>query len=272
MKAKTLVVAAALISTPLSTLAAQEPDPAAQGMEEVEALAAELANLFPSDPLTAEQEARLPQAEAVVARIFPPGTYARMMDETMEPMMEAIMGSMQRVPLAQLAAIGGLDESDVAEMGDARLGEVLAILDPAHEQRNAIFAQVTSEMVGALMQRIEPSYRAGLARAYAVRFERSDLVELDRFFQTPTGGRYAAESMLIFADPQVMSAMNEVMPAVLEMMPAMIENLQERSAQLPEPRRLFDLTDDEIERLSRLLGVPVEDVRAAAASDGKGHE
>ncbi len=264
--------AAALVSVPLSPLVAQDTQSPAESMEDVEALAGNLADMFPTEALTPAQEARLPQAEAVVARIFPEGTYARLMDETMEPMMNAIMGSMKQVPLAQLRAIGGMDQSDLAEMGDARLGDIIAILDPAYEERSAVFSQIMVEMVGDLVEGIEPSYRAGLARAYAVRFERSDLVELDRFFQTPVGGRYAAESMLIFADPQVMSAMNEVMPAVLEMMPDMMENFQERSEQLPQPRELSDLDDSELDRLSALLGVAPEDLRAAADAENEGHE
>ena len=61
------------------------------------------------------------------------------------------------------------------------------------------------------MDRIEPSYRAGLARAFATRFSAAELDELNRFFSTPVGARYAGESMLIYADPQVMAAMNELM-------------------------------------------------------------
>ena len=178
MKMKNWCFAAALVSAPLSPLVAQDAQSPAESMEDVEALAGNLADMFPTEALTPAQEARLPQAEAVVARIFPEGTYARLMDETMEPMMNAIMGSMKQVPLAQLRAIGGMDQSDLAEMGDARLGDIIAILDPAYEERSAVFSHIIVEMVGDLVGGIAPSSRAGLARAYAVRFARSALVEL----------------------------------------------------------------------------------------------
>ena len=173
------------------------------------------------------------------------------------------LGAVQVGPLTSaLGAQGGL-AIIVAEGALLMVGAV--IVWPVILRRNAIASDVMMEMMGDVMKRIEPSYREGLARAYAVRFAPSDLAELERFFQTPVGSRYAAESMLIYADPQVMAAMNEVMPAVLEMMPAMMEQMQQRMEGLPEPRALSDLSDAELQRLSALLGVPAEELRANAA-------
>ncbi|RXZ64840.1 DUF2059 domain-containing protein [Pelagerythrobacter rhizovicinus] len=259
------ILAAIMLFAAAPALAQDESQPPANASHDVEALASAFGEMFPAEPLTPEQEARLPMAQAVVAHIFPPGTYARMMEEMMGPMMDSILGSMAQIPVAQLAAIAGMEQSQVAAMGEAKLGEVMAIVDPAHERRSAVASDVMVEMLGDVMERIEPSYREGLARAYATRFDPVDLAELDRFFQTPVGSRYAAESMLIFADPQVMSAMNEAMPAVLEMMPAMMERMQQRMEDLPEPRALSDLSDAELQRLSELLGVPAEELRAKAA-------
>lgn len=261
------ILAAALLFAAVPAQA-QDEGSSAGASQDMEALASAFGEMFPAEPLTPEQEARLPMAQAVVAHIFPPGTYARMMDEMLEPMMDSVLGSMAQIPVAQLAALAGIEQSQVAAMGEGKLGEVMAIVDPVYERRNAIASDVMMEMMGGVMKRIEPSYREGLARAYAVRFAPSDLAELERFFQTPVGSRYAAESMLIYADPQVMSAMNEVMPAVLEMMPAMMEQMQLRMVDLPEPRDLSDLSDAELQRLSELLGVPAEELRANAA-DGE---
>lgn len=259
------ILAAIMLFAAAPGLAQDESQPPADASQDMAALASAFDEMFPAEPLTPEQEARLPMAQAVVAHIFPPGTYARMMDEMMGPMMDSILGSMAQIPVAQLAAIAGMEQAQVAAMGEAQLGEVMAIVDPVYERRNAVASDVMMEMMGDVMKRIEPSYREGLARAYAVRFEPSDLTELERFFQTPVGSRYAAESMLIYADPQVMSAMNEVMPAVLEMMPAMMEQMQQRMADLPEPRKMSELSDAELQRLSELLGVPAADLRTNAA-------
>lgn len=259
------ILAAIALFAAAPALAQDESAPPANASHDVEALASAFGEMFPAEPLTPEQESRLPMAEGVVAHIFPPGTYARMMEEMTGPMMDSILGAMTQVPVAQLAAIAGMEESQVAAMGEGKLGEIMAIVDPVYERRNAIASDVMLETMGDLMTRIEPSYREGLARAYAVRFAPSDLAELERFFQTPVGSRYAAESMLIFADPQVMSAMNEAVPAVLEMMPAMMERMQQRMEGLPEPRALSDLSEAELQRLSELLGVPAGELRANVA-------
>lgn len=266
----TRVLAAALLFAAAHPTSAQTQvagQPAASASHDMEALAGAFGEMSAREPLTPEQEARLPMARTVVAHIFPPGTYARMMDKTMAPMMDTIFGSIAQLPLAQLAAIAGMEQAEVGAMGEATPGEVVAIVDPAYERRQAIASEVMLAMMGDLMERIEPSYREGLIRAYAVRFEPSDLAELDRFFRTPPGSRYAAEAMLVHTDPQVMSAMNEIMPAMLEMMPAMLERMQQRMAELPEPRHLSDLNDAELQRLSELLQIPVENLRAAPPED-----
>lgn len=240
---------------------AQAPQPDPSG------LAAAMGQVFQAEPLTPEQEARLPQAQAVVGQLFPPGTYRKMMDQMMGPMMDGIMGQMGQLPLAEMARLGGVDEATLAGMGDATLGEIAAILDPAFEERNRITGQVSLAMVSRLMDRIEPSYRAGLARAFATRFSVGELEELGRFFSTPVGARYAQESMLIYADPQVMSAMNEMMPAMFELMPGMIEEMQTATAHLPPARKPDELSDAELARLAALFGTNPAEIRSRAEDE-----
>lgn len=258
MKRVALLVGAAALAFAQPALA-QETAPDFSG------LASAMGEVFKAEPLLPEQQARLPQAEAVVGQLFPPGTYRKMMDQMMGPMMDGIMSQIGQLPLADIARISGLDEASLAGIGDAKLGEIAAIVDPAFEERNRITGQVSVGMVSRLMDRIEPSYRAGLARAFATRFSASELAELQQFFATPVGARYASESMLIYADPQVMAAMNEMMPAMFEMMPGMIEEMQAKTAHLPPARTPADLDDGELTRLARLLGVPVSELKARAA-------
>lgn len=258
MNKRVALLAAAMALAFAQPVAAQEPAP------DFSALAGAMGEMFKADPLTAEQEARLPDAEKVVGQLFPAGTYRKMMDQMMGPMLEGIFGSMTQMPVAELARLGGADEGAVAGLGDAKLGEMMAILDPAYEERNRIMGQVSVDMVARLMDRIEPSYRAGLARALATRFTAGELGELYGFFSTPVGARYAGESMLIYADPQVMSAMNEIMPAMFEMMPGMMKEMQAKTAHLPPARTAADLSDSELTRLARLLGVPVSELKTRA--------
>ena len=221
-----------------------------------------MANMFgKAEPLTPEQEARIPAAEQVVARIFPPGTYARMMNDTMKPMMDNIMGSFMDVPLAEIAKLSGLPAEELPPMGEGTLREVAAILDPAFEERTRLMSNVTMQLIADVMVEIEPSYRAGLARAYASRFTEAELADMAAYFSTPVGARYAAESMLINTDPQVMATMNEMVPTMMRVMPEMMAKAKEAEAKLPPRRTFSDLTPAEQARLAELLGISVETLR-----------
>ncbi len=248
--ATTALAALALAPQPLAAQEAAPQAPAAMG------------NMFgTAEPLTAEQEARLPAAEQVVARIFPPGTYARMMNDTMKPMMDNIMGSFMDVPMSEIAKLSGLPAEQLPAMGEGSLREVMAILDPAFEERTRLMSGVTMQLVSDMMVEVEPSYRAGLARAYATRFTEAELADMAAYFSTPTGARYAAESMLINTDPQVMSTMNEMVPTMMRLMPEMMAKAKEAEAKLPPRRSFSDLTPAEQTRLAEVLGTSVEALR-----------
>lgn len=243
----------------LAALALAAPPLAAQDGPEAPAA---LANVFgKAEPLTAEQEARIPVAGQVVARIFPPGTYARMMNDTMKPMMDNVMASLMDVPLAEIAKLSGLPAEQLAPMGEGSLGEVMAILDPALRERTRLMSDVTMQLVSDMMVEIEPSYRTGLARAYATRFTEAELTDMAAYFATPTGSKYAAESMLINTDPQVMSTMNEMVPVMMRLMPDLMKRAKEAEAALPPRRTFSDLSPEEQARLAELLGTSIEALR-----------
>ena len=103
-------------TTALAALALAAPPLAAQ--DTASEAPAMMADMFgKAEPLTPEQEARIPAAEQVVARIFPPGTYARMMNDTMKPMMDNVMGSFMDVPLAEIAKLSGLPAEEFVPKG-----------------------------------------------------------------------------------------------------------------------------------------------------------
>lgn len=259
-------LALAFSSAPIAAQTGQSEEPTANELTG-------LGNLFgdmfgTADPLTEEQEARVPTAQAVVLKLFPEGTYSKMMDETMKPMFEGIMGEMGGgTPALALANLTGLSPLDLAELEDAKLSEALALLDPQANERNAAMTDVTLTMLTGIFDKIEPAYRSGLARAYAVRFSQEELVELDAYFQTPVGAKYAAESFLIYADPQVMESMNEMMPMMMEMMPGLMESMEKVGERYPEGRNFSDLADAEKEQLATLLGVSMDDLATSEPVD-----
>jgi len=213
-----------------------------------------LAQDAPQPPI---EPVRLEAAKVTVGYIFPPGTYARVMQQTMGSTMDAMMDSVGKMSIRDMAAMTGMSPDELAKVGDGTLNQLLAILDPAYDERMRLTMQVMSKDMTAMMDQFEPTFRDGLARAYARRFTIRQLSELNRFFETPTGGLYAAESMVIMADPEVMQKMTELMPQIMKQMPAIMANLQQATAHLPKPKKASELSKAERARIAKLLGVPM---------------
>jgi Uncharacterized protein conserved in bacteria (DUF2059) len=207
---------------------------------------------------------RLAAARTTVNAVFPKGTYARLMEQAMGGTLNTLMGSLGDLPARDLVAATGVAGTDLENLGDATLKEMLAILDPAYEQRMTITMKAMTGQMTELMSEFEPAFQDGLARAYARRFDTAQLGELNRFFATPTGAAYASESMMLFMDPEVMSKMTELMPALLERMPRIIEGMTAATANLPQPRKVGDLTPEERAKLEALMGKPLSPPEAQA--------
>lgn len=259
------------LSAGLSLAACSSPVLAQDEGEEFEELAA-MGEMFgdvfgTAEPLTPEQEARLPAAKALVARLFPEGSYAKLMQESMGPMFDGVLGGAILGSKFELIALTGLGPSQLSEVDDDSIDKALSMLDPDAPKRNAAINAATAEYITDIMSSLEPSYRLGLERAYAVRFTTAEMVELEAMFSTPVGSKYAAESFVIFGDPQVMSSMNEMMPALMEGMPEMMGAITEVSSQFPAARKFSDLNSSEQAKLASLLGVTPAELAANEPED-----
>ena len=220
-----------------------------------EALSSALANMFVADPLSSEQEERLPEAMKVVDSVFPAGTYRTMMDDSVKPMMGSMMGAADQLPMSMMGQMLGLSSEEVTAMGDATIGDIMEIMDPAYDQRINLSSQLSIDLMDAVVDQIEPPLRAGLTRAYAVKFTSDQLAEMNAFFATETGSYYASQSFLIFTDPQVMAAMSDMMPVMMEQIPELTRKLEADMAALPAPRMYEDLSETEKGQLAELLGM-----------------
>lgn len=212
-----LLVAAALAAAPA---AAQVGPPAAQGA----------ATAQPIEPQ------RLAAATAVVEYLWPLGTYERMMRGSMDMMANQMMASVFDMRLGDLA--GGLgDDGEKMKPGEAdmTLREAMAKSDPHFQERMAITNRVLMEEMLPVMGRVEPAVRTGLSRAYARKFDVAQLGEMRRFFATPAGGAFARESMVLWMDPEIMSAMSGFMPEMMKEMPRIVQKVGEATAHLPPP-------------------------------------
>ncbi|MDN3647031.1 DUF2059 domain-containing protein [Pontixanthobacter aestiaquae] len=269
---KKLTTGIALGALALSTpLAAQEAGAASEevGDESMDAIAAMLGGLFQSEPLTEEQEARLPAATAVVSTMMPEGFYGEMMGGMMDKMMRPMM-AMFSEPSFILSTRLAVDEETVGALGEDEQAEVLSMLDPAWDRRTDAILGVVLGNMGDLFVAMEPPMREGLSKAYAVRFDESQLADISTFFQTPTGEVYARESMVLMADPQVMSATMQALPQMMGSFTNMEGAIEQAMAELPAERGYEDLSSTERRRLAELLGISAEEVEGAVISPKAG--
>ena len=255
------------VMAPLSGLAlalavpayAQEEDSAEPSPAELEQFMGMLGGLFQAEPLTAEQESRLPAATAVVAMMMPEGFYGEMMGDMMDKMMRPMM-AMFSSPDFLLASRIAAGEDALSAMGDAEKAELLAMLDPAYDRRvDVIIGTLTANMADMFVV-LEPPMREGLSKAYAVRFDGAQLRDIAGFFATPTGGQFARESMALFADPQVMQATMQALPQMMGSIGNMESAMKEAMESLPAERGLDDLSDAEKARMAQLLRVKIAEL------------
>ena len=212
----------------------------------------------PAPAPTPVEPAQLAAAQTVAAKLLPAGTYRAMMDGTLTQMMSGMTDQMMDLPLRDIMGMTGQSEEDIKKLGPATLKQVMAIVDPAFQQRTKILMDTMMPEIVDLMETMEPQVRDGLAEAYARRFTVAQLGELNRFFETPTGAQYAGQSMLVYTDPAVMSRMQAMTPELMKAMPAIIEKVKAASATLPPARTKEELSKAEKKQLAALLGTDVE--------------
>lgn len=219
---------------------------------------------------TAADPARLEAARPVVGKIFPVGTYRRMMGQTMSKMMDGMLDGVMKMPIAQLARIGGVPEDKLASLDDTSMAEISAIVDPNFRQRTKLGMDAMMASMTDMMDGFEPKVRDALSRAYARKFDSRQLGELAAFFNTPTGDLYARESIMMFADPEIMGEMQALLPEMMKKMPEMAAKAEAATKNLPPPRKIADLSQQERDRLARLLGIKASDLHDGAATSDEG--
>ncbi|MDP1027921.1 DUF2059 domain-containing protein [Sphingomonas sp. KR1UV-12] len=129
----------------------------------------------------APDAARLQAATRLLDVMMPPATRQQMIRGMMDPLLANIRQGMTQNP-------------DFTKM----LGDdprVAAAFDRFLAQQNA--RTVTR------LQTSLPGMIDAMSRAYARRFDVTQLGELERFFRTPTGTAYMQASMTIMADPDI---------------------------------------------------------------------
>ena len=223
-------------------------------------MAAMFGEMFKVEPLTDEQTARLPIAESIAAKVLPEGTMAEIVTETIDGIMKPFM-SMGPSPALAAASKGlGVPRYQLNELSEEQIAELASIVDPAWQERRereeAALPKVLAE-VGTLM---EPSMRKAMAEVFAVNFEAGELGELDAFFGTQVGAKFARQSYKMAADPRMIGATIEAVPQIMPKIGDMKAVMDNATAGLAEPRFYDDLSAAEKARVTQISGWSEEDI------------
>ncbi len=202
-----------------------------------------------------------PLATQIAGKLFPDGTYRRMLGPQFGKMMAGMTDNIGTMPIGPLVKAAGLDDASAAKLDKASIGEIMAIIDPAFKERMRRTMDGMFAAMIPLFEKMEPDLRDGLALSLQSRFTPDQLSELGRFFATPTGNAFAGQQMLLFMDPAVMGKMQAQMPKIMEAMPSLIAEATKATADLPKAKTLKDLTAEERTKLAGLLGVTPEKLK-----------
>ena len=256
MKKIVNAMAAAALVCAVPAAAQEDPEHSESAMSpgDLDEFAGMMAGLFQTEPLTEEQNTRLPAAQAVVGEMMPDGFYGEMMAGMMDKMLRPML-TMFSQPEFVLGARLTVDAEAIEALEEAEQAELTAMLDPAYEARGDAMVAVLTSRMGGMFTAMEGPMREGLSKAYAVRFDDAQLADIAAFFATPTGGEYARESMALFADPQVMQASMQALPAMMSGFGDIESAMREAMAALPAERGYGDLTEAQCERMAELLDV-----------------
>ena len=256
MKKIVNAMAAAALVCAVPTAAQEDPEHSKSAMSpgDLDEFAGMMAGLFQTEPLTEEQNARLPAAQAVVGEMMPDGFYGEMMAGMMDKMLRPML-TMFSQPEFVLGARLAVDAETIEALEEGEQAELTAMLDPAYEARGDAMVGVLTSRMGGMFTAMEGPMREGLSKAYAVRFDDAQLADIAAFFATPTGGEYARQSMALFADPQVMQASMQALPAMMSGFGDIESAMREAMEALPAERGYGDLTEAQRERMAELLDV-----------------
>ena len=184
---------------------------------------------------TQTDPARIQAAKPVVDKLWPLGTYRRMMDGTMSKLMDSMMESMMGMKASDIAGAADMSGKAGKPVDDQSMGALAEKADPNFRERTRIMMDVMMSGMIPVMEKIEPQVRENLTKIYARRFSAVQLADMAAFFATPSGTAYAEQSMLVFMDPQMIQGMQAFVPELMKAMPDIIKRAEEATKHLPLP-------------------------------------
>ena len=256
-----LALGGAFMLTTQPVFAQDEAEYQAGEQEEMAGVMAMLGSMFKAEPLTAEQQARLPLAQTIVGKIMPDGTMREMFDGMMGGMFGELMTAGAEAEPARTFVANqlGLYGEEIS-LSDEQATEIANMLDPVRNERKAKEAEMMPQVIGEVMTTMEPTMRKAMSELYAVYFNDTELADIDTFFSTPSGTAYARKSFKMSSDPRIMAATMESLPQMMEQFGAIEAKMKAATADLPASRTFAELTAQEKARVAKLTGFSVDDL------------
>ena len=205
--------------------------------------------------------AKLEVSRKVALRLVPDGVFMKVMSGTFDQMMGGMMDSIMDLPLKEVVQKFAKNPDDLKDLNEFTLAQVMAIVDPAYKERTQVGMKAMMSEMGGIMSTMEPGMREGMAVAYANRFSATELADMDRFFASASGARFASENMTIMTDPAIMKQMQALMPKIMEAMPAVVKKMTDATEKLPAAKTSETLTKEERDALAKLLGIKPSDLK-----------
>jgi hypothetical protein len=246
-------------------LAAQDHSETQTSVKPPEDPFAALGKMFVAEPLTAEQEARLPQAQRIVALLIPDGTLGELMGKTFEQFLNPAMAEMGAPGAATITKATGFDTAELS-LTEAQTAELAALFDPAYAERQKREMALMPEMMRGMMTTMEPTMRKAMGELYAIHFSPAELNDIETFFRTPSGTAYARKSFTMSSDPRIIAATMDAMPQMMGGFAEMEKKLAAASADLPKRRSFADLTAAEKAKVAKLTGTSVAEIEERLAA------
>lgn len=240
---------------------AEDGESAGSEVDEMEAAMAMLGSMFEVEPLTAEQQARLPLAESIVLKMMPDGALGEMMDGMFDQMLNPIMEMAPDASTTTVAQSIGVTAFEI-ELEEDKAAEIASLFDPSWKEREERQREMVPAMISEILTVMEPSMRKAMGELYAINFSVKELTEIDAFFSTETGATFARKSFTMASDPRIVGASMEAMPQMMQAIAGIEERMAEATADLPEARSFADLSDAEKAQVAEATGFTVEEIEA----------
>lgn len=212
-------------------------------------------------------ESRLATARILVAPMTQRASLEKAFESLYGRMFTAFGDMSTEADRAKLLRIIGVPQEQIEHISDADLKRVSDILNPhraAQEQHLRAAVRPIADEVYTVLQ---PAMQEGLARAYSRRFNNAEMAEIQKFFQTSTGGAFASDLLALQSNPEVVVSMLRAAPDLITRIQKLAPQLESSFKDMPQPRDIHQLSDRELKQIADILKINVKQVKTALAAE-----